>query len=118
MDTRRLITTISGFPKNINSQPDSNLRGENMPFWQRSLLTLAAMLVVSFIIGLIWRLLFGFLIQKKIAFSTPDSPQDLISMKQKTYDLMGELHTSFMIPFLEKMEKNWKEEHKEENFRN
>jgi len=31
-----------------------------MPFWQRSLITLAAMLVVSFIIGLIWRLLLGF----------------------------------------------------------
>jgi hypothetical protein len=31
-----------------------------MPFWQRSLITLAAMLIVSFIIGLIWHRLFGF----------------------------------------------------------
>jgi len=31
-----------------------------MPFWQRSLITLVAMLVVSFTIGLIWRLFFGF----------------------------------------------------------
>ena len=31
-----------------------------MPFWQRSLITLAAMLVVSFVIGFIWRSLFGF----------------------------------------------------------
>lgn len=31
-----------------------------MPFWQRSLITLAAMLVVSFIIGFMWRSLFGF----------------------------------------------------------
>ena len=62
-------------------------------------------------------LLLGFLIQKKINFSTPDSPQDLINMKQKTYELMGELHTSFMIPFFEKLEKSCKDGHKEENFR-
>ena len=31
-----------------------------MPFWQRLGVTLVAMLVVSFIIGLFWRLLFGF----------------------------------------------------------
>jgi hypothetical protein len=31
-----------------------------MPFWQRSLITLAAMLAVSFIIGYMWRSLFGF----------------------------------------------------------
>jgi uncharacterized membrane protein YccC len=31
-----------------------------MPFWQRLLITLAAMLVVSFIIGYISRALFGF----------------------------------------------------------
>jgi hypothetical protein len=31
-----------------------------MPFWQRLLITLAAMLVVSFTVGLISRSLFGF----------------------------------------------------------
>lgn len=31
-----------------------------MPFWQRFLITLAAMLIVSFIIGFIWHRLFGF----------------------------------------------------------
>ncbi len=31
-----------------------------MPFWQRLLITLAAMLVVSFTIGLLSRSLFGF----------------------------------------------------------
>lgn len=62
-------------------------------------------------------LLLGFLVQKKIDFATPDSPFDLINMKQKTYELMEELHTSFMIPFLEKMEKSFSEEHKEINFR-
>lgn len=40
-------------------------------------------------------LLLGLLIQKEMDFSTPSSPFDLISMKQKTYELMKELHTSF-----------------------
>ena len=31
-----------------------------MPFWQRSLITLAAMLAVSFLIGYMWRSSFGF----------------------------------------------------------
>jgi hypothetical protein len=31
-----------------------------MPLWQRLLITLAAMLVVSFLFGLFWRALFGF----------------------------------------------------------
>jgi Na+/glutamate symporter len=31
-----------------------------MPVWQRLLLTLAAMLLASFLIGLLWRMLFGF----------------------------------------------------------
>lgn len=33
-------------------------------------------------------LLLGFLIQKEINFTTPDSWQDLIQMKQKTYELL------------------------------
>ncbi len=31
-----------------------------MPFWQRSLITLLAMLAVSFIVGLLWHSLLGF----------------------------------------------------------
>ena len=31
-----------------------------MSFWQRSLITLLAMLVVSFVMGFLWRLMFGF----------------------------------------------------------
>ena len=31
-----------------------------MPFWQRSLITLAAMLMVSFVIGFLWRSMLGF----------------------------------------------------------
>ena len=62
-------------------------------------------------------LLLGFLIQKKIDFSTPDSPLDLTSIKQKTYDLMGELHNSFMLPLLNKMEKDCKKKHRLDNFR-
>jgi len=37
-----------------------NQRGSNMPFWQRSLITLAAMIFVSFIVGLLWHSLFNF----------------------------------------------------------
>ena len=31
-----------------------------MPFWQRFIITLVAMLAVSFVIGFVWRSLFGF----------------------------------------------------------
>ena len=31
-----------------------------MSFWQRSLVTLLAMLVVSFVMGFVWRTMFGF----------------------------------------------------------
>ncbi len=31
-----------------------------MPFWQRSLITLVAMMVISFLVGLLWNSLFGF----------------------------------------------------------
>lgn len=50
-------------------------------------------------------LLLGFVIQSEINFSTPDTPQNLIQLKQKTYELMEELHNSFMIPFGEKLQK-------------
>ena len=31
-----------------------------MPFWQRSLITLVAMMAISFLVGLLWNSLFGF----------------------------------------------------------
>ena len=49
-------------------------------------------------------LLLGFLIQDVIDFSTPDCPQALLDLKHKTYELMQELHSSFLIPFLAKLE--------------
>jgi hypothetical protein len=48
-------------------------------------------------------LLIGFLIQKHIDFSFPDSPLEIIKSKEKTYELMDELHMSLMTPFFEKM---------------
>ncbi|PKP59110.1 MAG: hypothetical protein CVT88_06205, partial [Candidatus Altiarchaeales archaeon HGW-Altiarchaeales-1] len=62
-------------------------------------------------------LLLGFLVQNKIDFSTPDTPQDLIKLKQKTYELMDELHNSFMISFFEKLYESIKKEHKIEDYR-
>ena len=62
-------------------------------------------------------LLLGFLIQNEIDFSTPNTPQDLINLKQKTYELMDELHKSFMIPFFEKLQESIKKEHKIEDYR-
>lgn len=62
-------------------------------------------------------LLLGFVIQSEINFSTPDTPQDSIHLKQKTYDLMEELHKSFNILFIEKLQKSLEEEHKKEEFR-
>jgi hypothetical protein len=48
-------------------------------------------------------LLIGFLIQKHIDFTLPDNPNDVIKSKEKTYELMDELHMSLMKPFFEKM---------------
>ena len=38
-----------------------------MPFWQRSLILLAAVMGVSFIFGLIWHALFGFYLPSYIS---------------------------------------------------
>ena len=51
-------------------------------------------------------LLLGFLIQDCINFSIPKTPQDLIHLKQKTYELMEELHKSFLIAFFDKLKKS------------
>ena len=48
-------------------------------------------------------LLIGFLIQKQIDFTLPDNPLDVIKLKERTYELMHELHMSLMTPFFEKM---------------
>ena len=61
--------------------------------------------------------LLGFLIQNKIDLSTPDSPDELILLKHKTYELMEELHHSLMTPFFEKLEKTLKEGEKGHNYR-
>lgn len=62
-------------------------------------------------------LLLGFVIKSEINFSTPDTPQDLIQLKQKTYELMKELHHSFRIQFIEKLQKSLEKEHNKEEFR-
>lgn len=55
-------------------------------------------------------LLLWFLIQNDIDLSFPNSPQDFIDLKKKVYRLLEELHSSFMIPFIERLKKgaeNW-----------
>lgn len=47
-------------------------------------------------------LLIGFLIQKEISLEKPQLPLDLISLKKKTRKLMDELHSSTMIPSINK----------------
>ncbi len=43
-------------------------------------------------------LLLGFLVQQKIDCAIPNTPQDLIRLKEKTYELMTELHHSLIPP--------------------
>lgn len=50
--------------------------------------------------------LLGFLIQDEIDFSIPDSPDKLIEMKVKTYELLEELHKTFLEVFVERLEKD------------
>jgi hypothetical protein len=38
-----------------------------MPFWQRLVITVVAMLVASFVVGLIWSALFGFVLPSYVA---------------------------------------------------
>lgn len=47
-------------------------------------------------------LLIGFLIQKEISLEKPEHPLDLISLKKKTRKIMDELHSSTMIPSINK----------------
>ncbi|MBN8538553.1 MAG: hypothetical protein J0M15_16005 [Deltaproteobacteria bacterium] len=50
-------------------------------------------------------LIVGFLAQNDIDFSLPESPQALMKMKQKTKDLLDELHSSYHLPFMNELEK-------------
>lgn len=50
-------------------------------------------------------MLFGFLTQNKMDFSKPDTHIDLINLKNKTYELLEDLHQSLIVPFFEKMRK-------------
>ena len=62
-------------------------------------------------------LLIGFLIQRDINFSTPDNPLDVIKFKENTYELMHELHSSLMSPYIEKMQSLHRKENDSINFR-
>ncbi len=62
-------------------------------------------------------LLLGFLIQNEIDFTTPDSPEDLFLLRKNTYELLEELHQSFMSPFIEKLQDSIQKEHKKEDIR-
>lgn len=62
-------------------------------------------------------LLLGFLIQCQIYFTSPDSWQDLMQMKQKTYELMEELHQAFTMPFVEKLQRSLEKEQEKKDFR-
>jgi hypothetical protein len=62
-------------------------------------------------------LLLGFLIQNEINFAAPDSWQALMQMKQKTYELMEELHQSLNISFVKKLRESLEKEHKIEDLR-
>lgn len=63
-------------------------------------------------------LLLGFLIQNEIDFSLPTSWENLFEMKNKTYDLLAELHSSLMAPFMEGFKEivSKKNDHKESKF--
>lgn len=56
-------STAQGVPARVNGlvwMHRIQLRGVDMPFWQRFLVLLAAVMGVSFIVGYIWNSLFGF----------------------------------------------------------
>lgn len=48
-------------------------------------------------------LLVGFLVQKELDLSVPDSPQALMKMRRETKELLRELHSSYGNPFLKAM---------------
>ena len=62
-------------------------------------------------------LLLGFFIQKELDFTQPKSPEALVRLKQRTYELMNELHQSLMNPFFESLGNELKSVHKKENYK-
>lgn len=48
-------------------------------------------------------LILGFLVQKEMDFSFPDSPEEAFARKEQTYSLMDELHVSFNAPQFAKL---------------
>jgi len=62
-------------------------------------------------------LLIGFLIQKQIDFTIPDTPLDVIKLKERTYKLMSELHMSLMTPYIEKMQNHFQQKNEKIDFR-
>lgn len=50
-------------------------------------------------------LLIGFLVQSDINFEFPNSPEELFALKEKTYDLMQQLHYSLNEPVFSKLKK-------------
>ncbi len=62
-------------------------------------------------------LLLGFLIQDEIDFATPDTPMDLIMLKQKTYELLYELHNSLMIPFFNRFQESMQKKHQIKDYK-
>ena len=62
-------------------------------------------------------LLIGFLIKDKIDFSIPDTPMHLIELKKQTYELMDELHKSFLIPFINKLNESMQKEHQIKDYK-
>lgn len=47
--------------------------------------------------------LLGFVIKDELDFSYPESPQNLILLKKRIYELMEELHQSFSEPFFDEL---------------
>lgn len=51
--------------------------------------------------------LIGLLIQDKIDLTKPDDFENLLFLKKKTYELLKELHDTFMQPFIKKMKEDF-----------
>ncbi|MDD4778528.1 MAG: SEC-C metal-binding domain-containing protein [Fermentimonas sp.] len=51
-------------------------------------------------------LIMGFIIKDEIDFSIPDSPDSVISMKRRTYELMKKLQMSYLTPFFNSIQAN------------
>lgn len=59
-------------------------------------------------------LLLGFLVQNKMDLSIPESPEEVIRLKKKTYDLMGDLQMSLNAPIINKFKTLFEQQKKGE----